>query len=553
MSTSEAGTPAKSNPPTFKAGSLLYSRRTLVALFGWLLWGDVCYTLMESVAPSILPLKFQSLGASNMVMGMVLGTIPSIFNVTITPWLSFKSDRHRSRRGRRLPFIVNTMPFLAGALVLIAFSDSLGAWVHGHFAAASEYRQTQVMVVVLAVFVALFNLFNMFLNTVYWYLFRDVVPETHMTRFNAWFRVVGTITSAGYNAFVFKYAETHMRWIFLGAACIYLFGFGLMCLFVKEGEYPPVTDVTEETSFLQKVGLYARECFTTRYYWDIFLFLTFQCIAGCVGLYGVFAAKSMGLTLDVIGKLGAVGVVTGPLCLLLLSGRVDRWHPVRIQAYALAYSAFFVFGGWIWLFVMTPNPVLYAWLVVADSVVFGALFAAASAASGAPLLMFLFPKDKYGQFSGALALIRAVALMGASVLVGLFMDFWKHLFPEGFYCYRFAFIWSGTCYIIAFYFFYRVYRTWKRMGGPAFVPPETNVRLADLPPRPDATSGLHPWMVRFTLISFVGGILGAVAWIVYYIHFEPRPDYVRIFLIAIGVNTLLYLAWLRFMKFMERP
>ena len=64
----------------------------------------------------------------------------------------------------------------------------------------------------------------------------------------------------------------------------------------------------------------------------------------------------MGLTLDVIGKLGAVGVVTGPLCLLLLAGRVDRWHPVRIQAYTLAYATFFAFGSWVWLFVMTPNP-----------------------------------------------------------------------------------------------------------------------------------------------------------------------------------------------------
>jgi len=60
-------------------------------------------------------------------------------------------------------------------------------------------------------------------------------------------------------------------------------------------------------------------------------------------------------------------------------------------------------------------------------------------------------------------------------------------------------------------------------------------------------------MVRFSLIAFAGGILGTIAWIVYWIHFEPRPDYVKIFLVALVVDTTLYIAWLRFMKFMERP
>ena len=34
-------------------------------LFFWLLWGDFCFTLMEQVIPSILPLELRPLGASN--------------------------------------------------------------------------------------------------------------------------------------------------------------------------------------------------------------------------------------------------------------------------------------------------------------------------------------------------------------------------------------------------------------------------------------------------------------------------------------------------------
>jgi maltose/moltooligosaccharide transporter len=539
---------------TFKVGSLLYTRRGLFALFAWMLWGDVCFTLMESVVPSIMPLKLGNLGASNTLIGILMTTVPGILNVTITPWLSFKSDRHRSRWGRRLPFILSTAPFLAGALILMAFSDNLGTWAHGRFFAGGDIHQAQVVLILLSIFAALYNLFNMFVNTVFWYLFVDVVPETHLARFNAYFKVVGAISGAAYNFFIFKYAETHMREIFLGAAFLYLFGFGLMCLRVKEGEYPPVTDVNKQMGMLDKIRVFGKECFTIRYYWDIFLWLTFQCIAGSVGVYGVFFMKSLGVSLDQMGKMSAVGVLTGPLCLLLLAGRVDRWHPIRVTAYTLAWSAFFAFGNWIWLFVMHPPPLVFFWLAFADSVIFSALFSAAGQAAGGPVLMFLFPHSKYGQFSGAMALIRAVAIILAGVLAGMFMDFWKHLFPEGNYCYRFMFLWSGVCNVVSFYFFYRVYRVWKRMGGvTGFVPPETNVRLADLPPRPDATSGLHPWMVRFSAIAFGGGVLGTCVWISYWTIYDPRPDYVRCYVVALVTGVAIYIAYLRFMKYMERP
>jgi len=537
-----------------RCGTLSYTRRGLVALFAWLLWGDVCFTLMEAVVPSVLPLKLRSLDSSNMVIGLIMTTLPGIFNLTVTPALSFKSDRHRSRWGRRLPFILSTMPFLAAALILIAFSDSLGAWVHGAFFAGSSVSQAKVMIILLAVFAALFDLFNMFVNTVFWYLFKDVVPETHLARFSAWFGVVGTATGAFYNFFVFKYAESHMREIFIGAALVYLFGFGLMCLMVKEGDYPPVTDVTERSSMLDKIKIFLRESFCIRYYWDIFLYLTLGAMAATIGVYQVFFSKSLGLSLDLIGKISAVGAVTGPICLLLLAGRVDRWHPVRVQAYGFAFTTFFAFSAWVWLFVMHPPPMLYFWIAVINSSVFAALLAASARAAGGPALMLLFPGGKYGQFSGAMALIRAIAMMIAGVMSGLYIDFWRYMFPDGDYCYRFTFLWHAPLTLLSFYFFYRVYRVWKRLGGVVnYVAPETNVRIKDLPARPDHTSSRHPWMIGLSAIAFAGLVLGTCVWIGYWMVYQPRPDYVRIFILALLVNIALYIAYLRFMRFMERP
>jgi hypothetical protein len=89
------------NPRTYHCGTLTYTKVGLVVLFAWLLWGDFCFTLMETVVPSVLPLKLKALGCSNLVMGLILSTIPGLLNMTICPYVSFKSDRYRSKWGRR--------------------------------------------------------------------------------------------------------------------------------------------------------------------------------------------------------------------------------------------------------------------------------------------------------------------------------------------------------------------------------------------------------------------------------------------------------------------
>ena len=60
---------------TYNCGTLTYTKIGLFAIFAWMLWGDFCFTLMEAVVPSILPLKLKSLGCSNWLMGLILGMI----------------------------------------------------------------------------------------------------------------------------------------------------------------------------------------------------------------------------------------------------------------------------------------------------------------------------------------------------------------------------------------------------------------------------------------------------------------------------------------------
>lgn len=259
------------NQAVYRCGNLTYTKMGLVTIFVWLLWGDFCFTLMEAVVPSILPLKLRHLESANWLIGAIMSTLPGIFNVTVCPWISFKSDRYRSKWGRRIPFILHTMPFLTASLVLIGYSDAMGAWIHGHCFQGTGVGEAAVVIVLLAVFAGCFDLFNMFVGSVYWYLFNDVVPEQFLARFMAYFRLVGVISSAAFNYFVFKYAESHMREIYLGAAVLYFFGFGLMCLKVKEREYPPPPDAGQKPSLLRDIRTFATESYSISYYWNIFL------------------------------------------------------------------------------------------------------------------------------------------------------------------------------------------------------------------------------------------------------------------------------------------
>ncbi|MDD2707920.1 MAG: MFS transporter [Verrucomicrobiae bacterium] len=544
----------------YRCGSLVYTKMGLVALFGWLLWGDFCFTLMEAVVPSILPLKLRSLESSNWLIGAIMSTLPGIFNTTVCPWVSFKSDRYRSNWGRRLPFILYTMPFLTLSLILIGCSDSIGAWLHSLCFQGGSVRQAAVVITLLAVFAGAFDLFNMFVGSVYWYLFNDVVPEKFLARFMSYFRLVGVVSSAGFNFFIFKYAESHMREIYLGAALLYFIGFGIMCMKVKERQYPPPPDAGQEPSLMRDIKTFAKESYSISYYWNIFLNTVFTAVAGCMGPFVVFFYRSLDLDLDLIGKFNAINGVLVAACLTFVGGFVDRWHPVRVVAYLTPFGFVLTLNYCVWLFVGTPPPMLIFW-ALAVFCVSHCLLSAAQQAASLPREMELFPRDRFGQFCGAQALVRSGATMIGGVAAGLFIDFAKEIFPNGLYPYRFIYIWQTVFLVVAFVFHYRAYRVWKRLGADdGYVPPTKRFSVNELlarPPEPSKDGFVHAG-VNLRLAWFgVIGILGLVVFNLifagYFVFFAKQSRDALVFGIQIAVNIALIPLYLKLLRFMERP
>ena len=63
------GPDARSARKVYRVGTLSYTKAGLLVVGAWLLWGDFCLMLMETVVPSIIPLKLKSLGASDAMIG----------------------------------------------------------------------------------------------------------------------------------------------------------------------------------------------------------------------------------------------------------------------------------------------------------------------------------------------------------------------------------------------------------------------------------------------------------------------------------------------------
>lgn len=513
--------PASPGRKLYHCGPLTYTKAGLTVLFAWLLWGDFCFTLMESVVPNILPLKLKDLGASNTTMAVILSVLPGILNMTVCPYVSSASDRYRSRWGRRIPYILWTMPFLVLSLIGLGFSDTfhvgfetsrVAEWLHVHPLTAT--------LVTIGFFMTAFAFFNMFVGSVFWYLFNDVVPPQFLGRFMGLFRIIGTGATFLFFNYVFRYATTHTREIFTGAALLYFFGFGLMCLRVKEGPYPPPPDDVAEKGLMAGIRAFAAQSFSAKFYWYFYLMQTFWVASGAMNIFLVFFNQEMGLTLDDIGKINAYGSVAMVASTWFTAIFVDRWHPLRIKAYLCVFAATTGFGGWVWMF-MTLPPNVFFWLSLGGLLVTRFSFTLGEQCA-IPIFMRLMPKSLYGQFSSANAMVRTAGgtLLGG-LLAGLCMDAFKWHYGGSDFAYRWVWLWPWVFGIGSAVFVCLGYREWKRLGGdedyrpPAKWRPEGFEEVADKVKSVPA----HPRWVMISMWLGVAAILINLLLVPVFMHF----------------------------------
>lgn len=449
----ELATPAASSDGLLRAGTLVYTKASIITLFCWLLAGDFLFSLMEMVEPRVLPLILEKHGASNKEIAVIVTSLAAAMNCLVNPVVSYRSDRARTRWGRRIPYLAFATPFVAIFLALIPFAPEITDALLKVPVVGSLLRAAPIapIILIFAVLVAAYQIFNMIIGSVYYYLLRDVVPLSHLGRMTSFFRVVAYGANFVLNYWLFGMAERHSRALFGGISACYAVGFLFMCWKVREGEYEHVADtVTEGRGWRRIVSNYVRECFGHPLYRWVYATRVFALSSASAAIFNVFFARDqLHLDLDTIGKLSAWPML---ICLPLaipFGILLDRWGSIN----TLAFTIVLMVIGNILAFALIQDArsyLIFATVVTAATLLFNI--------AQSVFLATMFHPDRVGQLSSANALLGALVGIALGPLCGTFFDWTGN--------YRYVYIWPAAFSIAAGFALWRSSYYWRLCGGP---------------------------------------------------------------------------------------
>ena len=402
-----------SSDPGLTRGTLVYTRKTLFSVFFWVLWGDFCLQFMGVVLASVLPLLMTQWKAPAIFIGLFVSTIPALLNFLITPLVSVWSDRHRGKWGRRIPFLLFPTPFGVLFLLGIAGTEHVAHLVQWLVGGAWSFEACRM--VVLGMMVVAFQIANMIVSSIYYYLFNDVVPEPRMGRFLGLFRIVSIAAAACFHFFVFSHADKHAPAIFGWSALLYGVGFGLMCLNVREGEYPEPEPLGGRHP-VKMAFMLLKECFSTPFFRTYALFNGAFTFAMAWNAFIQVMQVNVGLSYANIGMLMGVATGVSALTSYPVGALVDRFRPFAV---AIAGLLLLTAGQLLYLPLFAAAlPSGSTFWVMGFAVFVTTVGLSVFQGAAMPLHMYVFPKERYGQFCGSLGMINALSSMLGGLVAG---------------------------------------------------------------------------------------------------------------------------------------
>lgn len=378
------------------------------------------------------------------------------------PVASFRSDRHRGRWGRRIPYLLGPTPVIVITMMMLAASPWLGFQLNATLGSHSPGLNACTLTFI-GLSWGLFEIGTIVANSIFGALVNDVVPKEMLGRFFGVFRAISLLAGILFNKYVFGLSDTRYAEIFIGMGLVYGIGFTLMCFKVKEGSYPPPPSLRKRQSALDAVITYFRETYTKSFY----------LLAGCiitltgagtgagivfmpVNLYSVYYAESVGMSRQSYGDHVAIAY-TISLCLAYFLGvLVDKFHPLRMGLISLGLYVVMA----VWAAFYATNPANFGIALTAHIVLSGTFFT-----TTASLPQRLFPQDRFAQFLSAFGILGSIVAMLTPLLLGVALD-WNHRH------YQATFQWSGAIGLAAFIAMAWLLLWFQRLGGPRnYIPP----------------------------------------------------------------------------------
>jgi len=441
-------------PKRWQAGTLTYSTAGIVVLFFWLLWGDFAWGLKERSVGYVAGLMVKSFGISDFVYTVLMVSFPCFTNIFLMPVISYRSDRHRSKWGRRIPFLIKITPFVVVGLIGLGFAPALG----GHL---SQWGQNMgqpwltpnlAKLLVFGFFWIILDFGTSLTNAIFVALANDVVPTVLIGRFLAMFRAVSLLCAVMFNACLLGYAETHAMAIFVSLGIFYCIGLYSICLKVKEGEYPPPAEDADDCrrSFWQAAKIYFHRCFSMPFYrWVIVAQVCCSLSVLPLNTFVIFYVKNLGLSMGVFGKITAGIFLTAVILSFFLGSLADKYHPIRTGIASMILLLTVQVSAW---FLITDVSTFVIFFVLHELAIMGFNTLMAS------YTQRLFPKAMYAQFNSALQMFLAVASVLIAPAVGTILDFLEHNYVH-------VFLLGAVIGLAGLLSLIKVYRYFLQYGG----------------------------------------------------------------------------------------
>ncbi|MEN9404746.1 MAG: hypothetical protein RL091_3449 [Verrucomicrobiota bacterium] len=461
----------------YRAGTLVYSAAGLRAVFAWLLGAEIIFTLIDMLEPKVLPVLLKLHGATDTQIAIIVGSFNAVLQLVIMPPLGYYSDRLRTRWGRRIPVLFWATPFVALFLAVTPFAPEIASWLTRFERVGGWLSALPVtpVILVFAVLVVLYRSVQTMTNVCFFGLLRDVVPETHMGRFLALFRVFGAAGTFIITYWLLGLTATHSKPIFIGVALLNLVGFYALCWFVREGDYPPVArdPVIANAGRGTRLGAAVRTFVRESYRHPVYLWLYFTrvflygALLGLSGFIIFFPQYELGMNLAEVGQM----LAWPALIWVVIAYPVGRMVDTRGAAHVLRLGLVMITAGYLLSFFLVVGPRTF----LVSSIVTGVAFWIVMMAQ-LKLTQEVFHPQRYSQLAGANTVVQSILIaLVISPACGGVLDAlkgWSHtlalpgvgdvvLGP-----YRFVNLMLGLCYGLALFGLNRVQHHVRLRGGP---------------------------------------------------------------------------------------
>ncbi len=404
-------------PRRWSVGTLTYTTAGLIFVIAALLVGDIGISVRDRASGSGFSLLLRQFKASNIAFSFLMTFLPQGIAMVVAPTISFKSDRFRSRWGRRIPFLLLAAAVGTVGTVGIAFSPRIAVELNTVLGPHSP-GTTWCGLTVFGIFWVLFQFSLVCAQATSNGLINDVIPRPVLGRFFGLWRGVSLVCGMVFNFLILGHVEAQFQLIFLVIGLIYGGGLALMCLTVREGSYPPVIDAVDDFragGFIASVRIYFRDCFSKPYYRWVFAALALGTLTAMpVNTFSVLYAKSLNVNMGVYGKYLASNHFCGFLLAFPIGILVDRFHTLRVSMVTIGlYGLTMLLAG---IFIRGPQSLLWA-------VFFQALISGTYITASLPLAQVLLPRLKFAQFYSASLVLTSVATMVMGLALGYALDY----------------------------------------------------------------------------------------------------------------------------------